>query len=344
MRITMIDDSIPFDGATPGKRALGGPEKAFAALAAALARRGHEVTAINRCEVQAKVGGVTWLPFETPRPPRTDVLIAFRRPQLLGEVAEAGQRILWSTTHGRLLGRPRHQDLIDRYRPALVFLGKAHFETWDAWRQFREAIIRPGVDDAYLAEVELPEESGIEPRAVVTTHPLHGLSDLVDLWTKKVRPRAPEATLHVYSGSLYRAAQGGEVSDKLRGVYERVMNAIDEGVVVERPAQDAEMAEVYRRSAVHLYPLVENEVYCWTLAESQAVGLPGVAREFPAATERIRNGQTGFLVPDAAAMANVTVHLLTNVGARAGMRRDARTLQGGRTWDKAAADFETLWQ
>jgi len=77
MNITMIDDSYAFDGATPGLRALGGAEKAFVHLSSALAVRGHSVTVINRCEYQSCVEGVLWVPFNTPRPPDNDVIIAF---------------------------------------------------------------------------------------------------------------------------------------------------------------------------------------------------------------------------------------------------------------------------
>jgi len=103
------------------------------------------------------------------------------------------------------------------------------------------------------------------------------------------------------------------------------------------------MAAFYRDADVHLYPRIENEMHCFTLAESQACGLPAVAFDKGAATERMRNGQTGFVVPDVAAFANVTVHLMTNNGAHANMSRDARLTQRGRSWDVVAAEFELLW-
>ena len=86
MRITMFDDSISFNGETPNVRAIGGAEKAFVHLGLALADRGHDVTVFNRCEETANIGRVQWLPWETTRPPETDVLIAFRKPQLLDEM------------------------------------------------------------------------------------------------------------------------------------------------------------------------------------------------------------------------------------------------------------------
>ena len=107
MNIIMIDDSYAFDGATPGTRALGGAEKAFANLASALAARGHDVTAINRCDYQASVDDVLWVPFETPRPPECDVLIAFRKPELLDEIDDpAVKSILWMWGQPKILNQP----------------------------------------------------------------------------------------------------------------------------------------------------------------------------------------------------------------------------------------------
>ena len=57
MRITLIDDSIPFDGSTPRKRSIGGAEKAFVGLSEAFAAKGYEVTAVNRCESYFELNG-----------------------------------------------------------------------------------------------------------------------------------------------------------------------------------------------------------------------------------------------------------------------------------------------
>ena len=57
MHITLVDDSIPFDGYSASSRALGGAEKAFASLPGALARRGHTVAVFNRCRWSMYVEG-----------------------------------------------------------------------------------------------------------------------------------------------------------------------------------------------------------------------------------------------------------------------------------------------
>lgn len=344
MHITMIDDSVPFDGATARDRPLGGAEKAFAGLAAALAARGHDVAAINRCAEAADHDGVAWLPWETPRPTETDVLIAFRKPPLLAEVEGAQQKILWMWGPPHLMNQTDNQFVMDRHRPTVVFVGDRQNSAWKSWRDFREVVILPGVDAVYrTGEESSPNSPAV---ALITTHPLVGLKQVISLWCEKIHPRCPDAELHVYSAALYRGMQGGGVDDRLNDVFEAVRDASPQGVGVRSPLADTGMAEIYRSASVHLYPASAHEMYGSTLAESQATGLPAIVRSVSdggGAEERIRNGQTGYLVPDDDAFANVTVEILTNDMTREGLSRDARTLQAGRGWDAAAIEFETLW-
>jgi hypothetical protein len=60
--------------------------------------------------------------------------------------------------------------------------------------------------------------------------------------------------------------------------------------------------------------------------------------------ERLRDGQTGSIVPDDAAFANVAIQLLSSDDIFWSMNREARLLQRERTWDAAAAEFETLFK
>lgn len=342
MRITLIDDSIPFDGHSPAAQPLGGAEKAFAGLASALAKRGHEVQVFNRCAFPVTVEGAAWRGWESARPPETDVLIAYRKPQLLDEVPEAKTRILWLAAPAQYLNRPAAQAILDRTRPVLVFQGHRHKETFSGWRAFREAVIAPGVRPDYLDE--LPMEYVDPPRAVVTTHPQQGLDWLLVQWMERIRPQNPRAELHVYSAVLDRAMLGGEVPEAVRPVYNLLRTMDRLGVRVHRPLADPGMAQAYRSARVHLYPGAEADMLCSTLMESQATGLPAVVRPLGAARERVRDGQTAFVVPDAAAFANTTLRLLGDDDLFFAMSRDARTLQRHRPWDVVAAEFEALWR
>jgi len=341
MHITIIDDSIAYDGNSPMIQPLGGTEKAVASLAPALAKRGHDVCVINRIEQGAMIDGVSWVPFDAPRPPETDVVICVKKPQLMDEFPDVENKLLWLATPAKILNKPKYQALMEKHNPIVVFMGDAHYRTWEPWKYFRKAIVTPGVRHEYLTDAECAPVK--PPRAIVTTNPLHGLDRLIDLWTDNIIGQVGgDAELHIYSAGLFKAQNGGDIPDKLRPVFDKVQGAAEYGVKVLKPGSDLEMAQAYRHAACHIYPGVETEMYCSTLAETQAIGLPCVARPLGACSERVKNGQTGFLVPDVEGMANVSVHLLTKSASRENMSRDCRMMQRARTWDVAAAEFEAL--
>ena len=341
MDIVLVDDSIPFDGTTPLNQPLGGAEKAFASLPAALRRRGHEVRAFNRCRFEVRTNEVEWRTWQSPRPDACGVLVAYRKPELLDFVPKVRCRILWLAGPAGYLEREPNRALMAAHRDTkVVCLGETHRNTWSD-DSARAVVIPPGIGRDFLeAEPMAPYHP---PRAVVTTHPRMDLDWLLELWAEKVRPMARGAELYIYSAALARGAQGGEVPEELKRVFDQALAASADGVVVERPGSDPDMAAAYRAARVHLYPGSEHDVYGATLAESQATGLPAVARRLGAAGERIRDAETGFLVPDDEAFANCAAMLLTNDDVFWRRSAQARELQRSRSWDDAAAEFEKLW-
>jgi hypothetical protein len=344
MNITMIDDSYAFDGATSGMRALGGGEKAFAQLSCALASRGHSVTAINRCEYQSSVEGVLWVPFDTPRPPDNDVIIAFRKPKLLTEFEDnIFNSIVWLWGNPKILNQPANQKILERYNPHIVFLSKIQRLSWKSWRDFNEVTILPGVAANYIDSS--PTENIPRPVAIVTTHPLHGLKNILRLWKKRIHPVVKLAELHVYSASLY----SGDVEPKLQMIYNEVITARNKNVFLKKPSSDRDMAKAYCEARLHLYPVIQSEYYGSTLAESQACGVPAIVYKGDAAPsfaqERISEGQTGYIAPDDDAFVNLAVQFLSNdpVMYRS-LSRDSKILKASRSWQNVAIEFENLWK
>ena len=344
MNITMIDDSFSFNGSSPEVRALGGAEKALINLSRALSLRGHNVTVINRCEYQSSVDGVLWLPFNTPRPPKNDIIIAFRKPELLAEFEDDTFRaIIWLWGDPSVLNQSANQEILERYDPAIVFLTNNQRRSWISWRAFEEATILPGVADSYI-EITLPDKVP-PPIAIITTHPLHGLKNILDLWRKLVYPKVKSAELHIYSASMYN----NRINIKLREIYKEVVAARAKNVFIKQPNADKYMAEVYRQARVHLYPVIKTEYYGSTLAETQACGTPAVIYQGGAngiyAKERISDGQTGYISPDDDAFANLVVQLLSeDSGMYWSLSREAKTLKASRSWQNVAIEFEALWK
>ncbi len=355
MRIVLIDDSVPFDGATPTLRPLGGAERAFVYLAAALARRGHQVSAINRCDEAAVIDGVSWQPWAAERPDYADVLIAYRKAELLNGVTVASHRILWTTEAAHHLDDPPAAGWVQRFFPILAFVGEAQVGHWRAPKGMIARIVPPAPGPLSCAGAAvMPDEP---PRAVVTSHPAR-LGGLIRLWQTKIRPACPAAELVLYSALLSKGAhgkdgqgkdgQGDAVPADIRPVLDEVLDEVlaaeADGVRIAAPLADDGMVEAFRTARVHLYPANAREMMCLSLMESQAVGIPAVAFDAGGARDRIENGQTGYVVPDEDAFASLAVRFLTDEDMFWNASHEAAASQRRRSWDDVALEFEALWR
>jgi glycosyltransferase involved in cell wall biosynthesis len=339
MRVTFIDDSIPFDGYSPPSQPLDGAEKLFASLPPALSMRGHEVTVINRAAFPVTVHGSRWITWDGERPVASDALIAFRRPELLDQVPVAGRRIVWAGGPLADLQTQAARDALERHRPRLVFITKAQQEAFANPLGLETSVNDPGIASAYLEDDAMnPAEP---PHAITTAHPLGGLLWLLRLWMARIRPEAPTAELHVYSAVLDKAQLGGAVPPGFASIIEEATAARAYGVVVKRPLADPAMAEAYRQARAHLHPGEPGDVYGFTLAESQAMGLPAVARAAnPTVVERVADAQTGTIAANNTAFAGAAISLLTDRLTFDRMSANARLFKRGRTWAIAAAEWE----
>lgn len=339
MQVTFIDDSVPFDGYSPSSQPLDGPEKAFALLAPSLSMRGHDVMVINRAAFPVTVHGSRWVGWDGERPVSADALIAYRKPELLDQVPVAGRRLVWVGGSLADLETSAARDALTRHKPRLVFISNAQREAWNNTLGLDTLVIEPGIATSYLEDDAMaPAEP---PHAITTAHPLGGLLWLVRLWMARIRPEIPSAELHVYSAALDKAQLGGTVPAEYAAMVEEMTVARSHGIVVKRPLADPAMAQAYRAARAHLHPAEPRDVYGFTLAESQATGLPGVARAASTVmVERIADGQTGTIAANNAAFASAAINLLTDRLTFDRMSANARLIKRGRTWAIAASEWE----
>jgi glycosyltransferase involved in cell wall biosynthesis len=270
----------------------------------------------------------------------TDVLIALHHPRLLDEVAQAKRKIFWVAGPARELDAPAAREALERHRPLLVFFSRPQYEAWTNTLGLEAVVIEPGLASPYIEDAAMTPADA--PVAVCTAHPLAGLDWLLKLWIERVRPEAATAELHVYSAMLDRAAAGGEVLPAVASVFARARDGAAHGVVIQRPQADPEMAQAYRRARVHLHPGSANEIYGFTLSESQAMGLPGVVRAAnPIVVERIADGQTGVIAASDTAFVSAALNLLGDNLAFQRMSTNARMFKRGRSWAIAASEWES---
>mgnify|MGYP003311344198 CR=1 FL=1 len=192
------------------------------------------------------------------------------------------------------------------------------------------------------------DQSEPPPVAITTTHPRHAMQEILRLWVDEIHPNNDHAQLHIYSTSLSRWRDTGEIGDDLDDLIPMVLKSKKYGAFIKSPMPDSIMANVYGTAKLHLYPAIKMEMYGNTLAESQATGLPALVRTTDqsagAIAERVCNGQSGYIAPDDPAFVNLVAEILAeNSELYWSLHREALTLQKYRTWHIAAIEFEALW-
>ena len=195
--IVMADDGVPFDGASLETGPLGGAETSFIGLAEGLAARGHHVLAFTTGARMLDHRGVAWAPLSNGLPDRADLYIANRGHRLIAGLRRAQRRAFWLHNPAGYVLKPRYLMPLFQVRPTVVFLGEFHASTLPSWVRSGPRVTIPyGITECFRT---LPERAPPPPRAVFTSNPLRRLDWVLDRWAEGIRPRVPDAELHVYS-------------------------------------------------------------------------------------------------------------------------------------------------
>ncbi len=338
--VVMADDGAAFDGATAEAGPLGGAETAFAALAAALAARGHKVEARNRCLRPLDYKGVRWAPLSSGVPDACDLYIGNRGHRVIGLAGRARRRLFWLHNPARYLRKPRNLWRLAWYRPTLIVTGAYHARTVPAWLPRGGCEIIPyGVLDCFRRAA--PREPP-PPRAVFTSNPLRGLDWLLRLWAARIAPAVPTAELHIYAGpAVYGGAAAGRAGE-MAAALARADRLAGCGVRRFAPVGREALAAVLGGARAMLYRGDPGETFCLALAEAQAMGVPAVVTPLGSVGERVVDGVTGCVADDDDAFVDAAIAALRDDALWRRWHLAALAQQRGLDWDAVAQRFEAL--
>jgi glycosyltransferase involved in cell wall biosynthesis len=336
-KVVMADDGIAFDGPTAERGPLGGAETAFAALAEALARRGHQVAVRNRCLAALCHNGVDWAPLSEGVPPACDLYIGSRGHRVIGLVRQARRRLFWLHNPASYLKKPRNLWRLAQYRPILITTGSYHATTVPDWLPCGGREIIPyGMLNGFRAAA--PREPP-PPRAIFTSNPLRGLDWLLDLWVARIAPAVPHAELHIYAGqTVYGSARASRMDE----ILARAERLASHGVRRLAPVGRVKLAAALSDARVMLYRGDPGETFCLALAEAQAMGVPAIVQPLGSAPERVIDGATGRVAEDEDAFAAAAIAVLRDDALWREWHLAALANQGGASWDAVAGRFEAL--
>lgn len=340
-RIVMADDGIRFDGRTLEERPLGGAETSFIEMANALAARGHEVLVCNKCEAELVHRGVTWRPIERGLPDSADLYIPNRGDKLIRQVPGARRVIFWIHNPAGYLLKWRYQWKLALRRPVIVFSGASHASTYPGWAMAGGREVVPyGLTDIFTHAAE--RAAPPPPRAVFTSNPMRSLDWLLDIWESRINPAVPAAELHIFAGTATYGAAGDAKAARMTPVLDRAAALAGKGVVLRGPVPKAQLVQELAQARVQLYRGDIGETFCSAVAEAQAMGVPGVIEDIACMKERVRHGETGFVVKGAEPFAEAGIRLLTDDALWTAQHRACLALQRSWGWDQAAAEFERI--
>ena len=336
----MTDDGICFDGQSLEQGPLGGAETSFIEMANMLAVRGHRVQVFNRCAAAVDHRGVQWRPLADGVPDEADLYIANRSHKLLRLVPQAKARIFWIHNPAGYLLKWRYQWKLAVSRPVIVFSGASHAGTYPGWAMAGGREIVPyGITDIFChATARTPPV----PKAVFTSNPLRSLDWVLDVWEQHVHPSVPQAQLHIFAGSATYGAVGQSKADKMGPVLARAGALDSKGVILRGPVPKTELVTELQTSRVLLYRGDIGETFCSAVAEAQAMGVPTVVQNIACMSERVQDGQTGFVVDDQTGFAAAAIRLLTDDQLWLRQHDQALSMQRSWGWDQAAAEFERI--
>jgi hypothetical protein len=329
--------------ATLRSRPVGGTEAAFAVLAEAFARRGHEVEALAGEEPPETQEGIAWRPIGGGTGAPADLVIAPRVPRLFAALppprGRGPRRMLWLFNPCRYLRKPRHLWPLLKARPVAVTLGRYHDGTLPRWMPLAGRAQLPLPVAAPFDRP--PPQAPPPPVAIFASNPERGLDWLLELWERRIAPAVPGAELHCYTGA---ATYGGDprLAARTAPVLARAAALAPAGVRLLPPTDRFALAEAYRGARAMLYRGDPNETYCLSLAEAQSAGLPCIVTDSGSVAERVADGETGVVARDAEGFAAAAIRLLREDAAWAAMHRAALARGPAPDGDAVAAGFEAL--
>jgi len=341
--IVIADRTNYYDGRDLSTRPLGGTETSVIYLAEALARRGHEVSCLTRCESAVSHRGVTWLPLGHGNPPQCDLFIAVQHPDLFDISRRSRKRVLWLMWPPYNLHRRLQALRLWFLRPRVLFVSRFQVGLYWKWLPKPDPVlVLPfGLPDSVRGRP--PLTAAPPPKAIFASNPMRNLKWLIDLWGRSILPRVPGAELHIYGIRDYAHrydAPWEETQDRLHQfIPEGYPDSALRSLKPHPPATREELWDAMYASRVMLYGGHNVEAFCLSVAEAQALGVPTVVRPVAVLPERVRHGETGFIADDDKSFADRAVAILTDDLVWQTQHEAALKLQQGWSWDEMAEEF-----
>lgn len=270
---------------------MGGSEEAVVQLSNRLTELGWDVTVFatpgdkagdylpnQRLGDEKLIGGVHWKQYWEFNPRDSfDVLIAWRMPWFFDEKVKARKKYLWlhDVMEKNEFTKERLAE-IDK----VIFVSQYHAELYKGVIDEKKWFVSGnGIDTQLFAKYDKKLKRNTYRCVYMSAHE-RGLELLYDIWPD-VKNAVPQATLDVYYGWKTYDAILKDNPERMAWKEKMVRRAKElEGVVDHGRIGHDQVAQEIQKAGILAYPCTFPEVYCITLAKSQAGGAIPVTSDF----------------------------------------------------------------
>lgn len=328
-RIALVTEK-QFDGRSVREASTGGIQVCTVNLAEAFAIRGHEVAVYSVIDDAFEHNGVAWRPFPQCVVRPSDVVVVNNVVKLFG-YSECKNRVLWSHNPIRVSKIIKKNLLVEalRYRPHGVFLSHSQDKATPRALPFKSRrIIEHGITEMFHRRK--PAHHAPAPRAMFASQPYRGLEWVLNVWRQHIQPRMPGAELHIFANKT-----------------DKILHSISEfrevGVILRGAVPQSELVAELQSARVLLCPGHRDETYCNAAAEATASGLPIVTRGYGSLSERVREGETGYIAEAPEVFAARTLSLLRDDALWLKQHAHALADPNLKSWEERAIEWESAF-
>ena len=267
-----------------------------------------------------------------------DLFIVNRFPKLFSYFPKGKNKVLWMRNEGGYLYRWKHAKLMLRYWPKLAFTSYYHKGTYASFMPGGKRLVIPhGLDSDLISSINTDTDRQL--KVAFTSNPLRSLDWLVDLWIKEIHPKVPEAELHVFSSHKTYGKWGEKVKHLMIPVLEKVKSAKGANVILRDPLPKKDLLNELSHYRAMFYRGDKAETFCFAVAEAQAMGLPCVVQDRGSMSERVVDGETGFIEDDDSRFAKRCVDILTDDQLFRRLSANAMAEAEKLSWANTAKEF-----
>ena len=336
MQIIFIDNSTDLTATSLNIKALDSIQKILINFSIELSEKNHEVTIYNRAKHKKIDKGVKWKNISDLNYNPVDIIIFVQDTDLLKYKVKA--KIKFLLLHYKPPDVLNKHTLIDLIKQKVCILYSNNYvisSLPENYKYVPKLFLKIGVSENF-------KETGFfnspYSNVFVTTHPLKGLDWLIDLWLKYVQNKIPWAELHIYSKLLEPDKPTKNI--KIRNLKLTLDLNKKSGILIKSPLPEKEFISKLSTYKLHLCPSLDNDLQYLSILESQAFGMPVIARETDSIYDCIYNNETGFIVRDKLSFARKIVEVLNDNKLFSTLRNNSKLNNYVISWKDAATNFE----